>query len=84
MTRYGLIALALAAGLGVADGAQAQSFNRADTNHDGFVTFQEARRVMPLLSDVHFRRCDRNGDGRLDLGEFNCVTGIYNALYRDR
>jgi Ca2+-binding EF-hand superfamily protein len=78
MRRTGILAALLA--VTVAGDAAAQAFNRADINHDGFVTFEEARGVMGTLNRVHFNRCDLDGDGRLNLKEYNCVVGIWDAL----
>jgi Ca2+-binding EF-hand superfamily protein len=78
MRQAGVLAVFLA--VVAAGDAAAQAFNRADTNHDGFVTFVEARGVMRTLNQVHFNRCDLDRDGRLNLKEYNCVLGIYDAL----
>lgn len=65
-------ALTLAAGA-----AGAVSFPRADKNNDGQVTYDEARRTMPRLNEIHFGKCDRDGDGYLRAGEFACLDALY-------
>ena len=46
------------------------AFPAVDTNHDGFVTWEEAHRKMQRLARVHFDKCDPNGDGLIDRGEY--------------
>jgi EF hand len=72
----------VAAGLAFAAPAEAQSFNRADRDVDGHVSFAEARSVMPQLLEPWFGKCDADEDGRLDRAEFNCVRGIYEVMKR--
>jgi EF hand len=83
VNRGGILAAAAVAAL-LAGRAEPQSFNRADPDHDGFVTYQDARWVMPRLNEVTFGKCDSNGDGRLDKTEYLCLQGIYQSLYRQR
>ena len=45
-----------------------QAFQSADTNGDGMVSREEARRVAGLSEQ--FDTCDRNKDGMLDTVEF--------------
>jgi len=75
------VLLAVAATVAAAGTAAAVSFARADSNHDGLVTYREARNTMPRLSAITFGKCDRDRDGLLDTGEFACLDGIY-ALRR--
>lgn len=58
--------------------AAAISFSRADRDRDGHVTFEEARRTMPRLSEIHFGKCDGDRDGVLRAGEFPCVDALYS------
>jgi hypothetical protein len=71
-----LPALAGAAGAAVA-------FSRADANHDGYVTYAEAKRVMPKLAPVHFRKCDPDGDGLIAQDEYPLLDNFYWTVYQD-
>lgn len=75
--------LALAAALGLPAAAHAVSFSQADRNGDGWVTFDEAERVLPRLKQVHFDKSDRRGDGRLDQGEFAQLNNFYWIVYKE-
>ena len=75
-------AVALAAFAGPA--AATVSFSRADANHDGVVTWPEAHRAFPLLKQIHFDKCDPNGDGMIDKGEFPLLTNFYWINYLQR
>ena len=63
----------------------AVAFPQADPNHDGVVTWPEAKRAFPLLKKIHFEKCDPNGDGAIDQGEYGLLTNFYwiNHLQRD-
>jgi hypothetical protein len=77
-------ALATAALLPVlAGGAQAVAFPQADADHDGYVTFAEAKRAFPHLVQVQFRKCDPNGDGVLTQAEFPLLNNFYWIIDRD-
>jgi hypothetical protein len=65
------------------EAAAAVAFSRADANHDGYVTYSEALRVMPRLAPVHFRKCDPSGDGRIDKGEYPLLDNFYWTVYKD-
>ena len=74
-------AAALAAA-GLCGAAQANvPFPRADANDDGYVTYPEALRVMPRLAEVHFRKCDPDGDGRIDAREYPLLDNFYWLNY---
>lgn len=77
----GLAVILLCAALALpAPPVMAQAFSRADTDQDGFVSFEEARRVMRTLTPNHFRRCDRDGTGLLDRGQYACLQNLYQTL----
>ena len=78
------LGLAAALALGHAVPAFAFPFARADLNGDGLVTPAEAHRSMDRMAEVHVLKCDRNGDGVIERSEFACLSGRYDALYRDR
>jgi hypothetical protein len=63
--------------------AGAVAFARADANHDGFVTFEEALDVFPRLAPVHFRKSDPDGDGVIDRGEFPLLNDLYWLMYKN-
>jgi hypothetical protein len=62
--------------------ARAVSFNRADRNNDGVVTWDEARRSMQGLAQPHFNAADVNGDGVIQPNEFPGLQGIWEAMRR--
>jgi Ca2+-binding EF-hand superfamily protein len=64
--------------------AVAVAFPHADRNGDGVVSYEEARRSMSRLSEIHFQKSDRNGDGVVDRSEYPSLEGIYRSMYRDR
>lgn len=68
--------LAAAATLGPG-AAGAVAFPKADLNHDGVVTYEEAQRVFYGLKRVQFVKCDIDGDGALDKGEFPLLNNFY-------
>jgi hypothetical protein len=73
-----LAALLLAASAGA---ACAVSFPQADLNHDGVVTFREARRVFPRLEKVQFDKNDPNGDGLIEPDEFPLLANFYWMIW---
>jgi hypothetical protein len=79
MTRASLL-LAAAVVLGSSGAAGAIAFSRADLNHDGVVTFEEAKRVMPQLKKVLFQKSDPNGDGMLTQREYPLLDNLYWTL----
>jgi len=79
--RSALLALALVPTLAGTASATVP-FSRADANHDGFVTYEEAERVMPRLRQVSFRKTDPNGDGRLSRNEYPLLDNWYWSTYK--
>ena len=61
--------------------AAAVSFPRADLNHDGVVTYEEARRVFPRLSEIQFQKNDPNGDGLIAPNEFPLLANFYWMIW---
>jgi len=47
-------------------------------------TLRQVKSHYPGMNMVHIEKCDRNGDGLFDRGDRGCLSGIYNALYRER
>ncbi len=77
-----VLAAALLIGTGSLPVARAQTgdqsdFDTTDLNHDGFVTYEEAERVFYGLKRVQFVKCDIDGDGALDKGEFPLLNNFY-------
>ena len=68
----------------VAASAGAVPFPQADRDRDGLVTFAEAKRAMPGLKEIHFGKCDPNGDGVIDRGEYPLLRNFYWMIYVDR
>ncbi len=69
MTKYTLTALALMAVSGLAwAGSGAASFKDLDTNRDGQITLDEAKKAPEVKNG--FTKADANQDGTLDAAEF--------------
>ena len=68
----------------LAGAAGAVSFSQADLNHDGVVTYEEAKRVFPRLQPVHFEKSDPNGDGLIEPNEFPLLANFYWMIYVQR
>ena len=86
MTRTLRTIAALSAAAAIAAGAAGPAgatvpFSRADANHDGVVTWPEAQRVFARLKKIHFEKCDPNGDGLIDQGEYPLLTSFYWTNY---
>jgi hypothetical protein len=67
------------ASLGFSAGAFAQAaptFAEADSDHDGFVDFNEAQASHPGLGQQAFDQADTNKDGVLDEAEYAQLGGI--------
>ena len=68
---FALASLALGAVAGCAtDGAP-----RPET----YASLGQMSAMYPTMSDVHIRKCDRDGDGQYDNGERACVRSMYLA-----
>jgi hypothetical protein len=74
-----LVLAALAASPSWAAGPLA--FPAVDADHDGVVTWEEAHRKMKRLARVHYDKCDPNGDGLIDRGEYPLLQQFYWMNY---
>jgi hypothetical protein len=83
VSRALLLGAVMAAAL-AAPAAATVPFSRADANHDGVVTWPEARRVFPLLKRIQFDKCDPGGDGVIDQGEYPLLSTFYWQSYLQR
>ena len=54
--------------------------SRADRNHDGIVTYEEACRVVPQLMEVQYLKADSNVDGVIDRGEYPLLDSFYGYV----
>jgi hypothetical protein len=52
----------------------------ADTNHDGFVSEEEAEAAGPSFLAI-FKRVDRNGDHRIEVDKFD--TYVHDSYYSE-
>lgn len=80
----GAATIALALAMLVGTPVLARSFAAVDRNSDDVIEYQEARRGLKNMSDVHFEKCDTNGDGVVDRKEYTCLSSIYDSLYNRR
>jgi len=75
--------LAAAAALTLVAGAvNAAAFAKADANHDGVVTYSEAKVVMPQLTEVHFNKFAT--DGVVSKSQWPGLSNFYDMMYRRR
>lgn len=77
-----LAVTALAVLAAAAGGASAMPFGRADRNGDGVVSYDEAVRIYPALSEAQFARFDTDRDGVIDRGEYPQLDNLYEVLVR--
>ncbi|MCA8929432.1 MAG: EF-hand domain-containing protein [Alphaproteobacteria bacterium] len=49
-------------------------FAKADANGDGSVSMEEAKAVMPDLTEAQFKAADADGSGSLDEKEFASLS----------
>ena len=77
--RMRLAAVLLATSAGAAG---AVSFPQADLNHDGVVTYNEARRVFPRLTEIQFKKNDPSGDGMIEPNEFPLLANFYWMIWQ--
>ena len=84
MTRFAIcLALSLtAAGLCAlpAPADSRDSFEAADANRDGYVSFDEARGIFPTLLKHLYLQADENKDGKLDESEWSSLLGLTAAF----
>ncbi len=83
MKKYTLAAFVLMTALGLAwAGSGAASFNDLDTNHDGQISLDEAKKA-PEVKDG-FTKADTNQDGTLDAAEFAALEAMpYEAMPKE-
>jgi len=83
MNKLALVAAAAltAATFGAAAIAQdtVSSFNNADANKDGVVSWDEAFGVFPTLTQDIFNQADANADGNLDEAEYTALETLTGA-----
>jgi len=60
------------------DSAQNPTFLKLDTNHDGYISREEASRLRNF--GKAFNEADANHDGRLDKDEFMKAQAIYDRM----
>lgn len=58
----------------------ASAFGKLDTGKRGYVTLEDTRQLQGF--ETAFREGDQNGDGRLNMSEFNTAWGIYTGNVR--
>ena len=73
---------ALGSALALATAAHAAPFSKADSNRDGVVTYAEAKRVMPQLSEVHFNKFAT--DGVVTKGRWPALSSFYDVMFLQR
>lgn len=80
MTRLPRLGLAVALVVLAGPAAAKVPFSRADQNHDGIVTYEEAVRVMPRLKQIQYVKADADGDGVVDKGEYPLLDSFYGYI----
>ena len=84
MNKIALVAAAaLTAGtFGLAAIAQdsESDFNKADSNGDGLVSYEESLVVHSGVTEALFAQADANADGSLDEAEFTSLVTLAGAL----
>lgn len=85
MRTLAIAAIAVAASLAAAAPSQASSFNRIDSNNDGFISRAEWGSGHGLGRGFHFGRFDRDNDDRLSEGEYDRLRHrlFFRSLHRD-
>jgi hypothetical protein len=56
------------------------NFNKADSNGDGLVSYEESLIVSTGVTQALFDQADANADGNLDEGEFQSLETLAQAL----
>ncbi|MCB1354607.1 MAG: EF-hand domain-containing protein [Rhodobacteraceae bacterium] len=77
MKKLSFVAVSLAALCAVTSAAAGVAFPRADANGDGYVTYDEAKRVFPGMQEVTFLKADWNGDGKISAQEYPSLEALY-------
>ena len=65
----------LAVSLFAITAAQAAELADLDKDADGMVSMEEAKAMMPDLSDEKFKAADADGDGKLNAEELAALKG---------
>ena len=84
MTHFNRLLLTIAMLLSLAAAAHAVPFSRADSNRDGYVTFAEAKRALPGLSEIHFNKFTNEPNGTITKNYWPGLDNFYRMMYRDR
>lgn len=56
-------------------------FSTAAAGQGPAQTLQALKRKYPGMSEVHIKKCDKNGDELYERGELDCVSSLYRAIY---
>ena len=67
--------------VGVAALSSALVFSTAAAGQGPAQTLESLKRKYPGMSEVHIKKCDKNGDGLYERGELDCVSSLYSAIY---
>ncbi len=67
--------------VGVVAMSSAMLFSTAAAGQGPPLTLQAVKRKYPGMSEIHIKKCDKNGDGLYERGELDCVSSIYRAIY---
>lgn len=67
--------------VGVLAMSSALVFSTAAVAQGPAQTLQALKRKYPGMSEVHIKKCDKNGDEIYERGELDCVSSLYRAIY---
>jgi hypothetical protein len=67
--------------VGVAALSSALVFSTAAAGQGPAQTLESLKRKYPGMSEIHIKKCDKNGDGLYERGELDCVSSMYRAIY---
>jgi hypothetical protein len=56
-------------------------FSTAAAGQGPQLTLQAVKQKFPGMSEIHIKKCDKNGDGLYERAELDCLSSLYRAIY---